>query len=189
MQYMQEDDLMQVVLQTGAIVEEMGRQAKQSIQHSQQATQTISQTANTIPNIVNQSIDKRMGDVTRELVSHVKQGIQTPIEIFANDVKTAKDPVFELIRRMEGQVVKLEKLNKFIMSKVLVVVGATMLLGVFGGAWLASYYRDIIIENKMNAEWVQLLNRADLIACEDQLCSKPDKGKKSINGYVVVAPK
>lgn len=186
---MQENDLMQVVVQTGAIIEEMGRQAKQNNQHSQQVTQNIAQTANTIPNIVIQAIDMRMGDVTRELVSHVKQGIQTPIEVFANDVNSAKDPMFELIRRMEGQAAKLEKLNKLIATKVLLVVGAAMLVLVFGGAWLASYYKDIIVENKMNSEWVQMLNRADLIACDDQICSRPDRSKKSINGYFVVAPK
>lgn len=186
---MQENDLIQVAVQTGAIVEEMGRQAKLNIQYNQQVTQSMAETANTIPNIVSQSIDKRMSDVTKELVGHVKQGIQAPIELFANDVKSAKDPIFELMRSMEGQVLKLEKLHKFVMTKVLVILAVALAIAVFGGAALAKHYKDIIIENKMNAEWVQMLNRADLIVCEDRLCSKPDKNRKAANGYVVVAPK
>jgi hypothetical protein len=167
-----EELIMGLAVQSGEIITRVAQQTSQVIQSNEQLIAQLKQLPEHTLKVVHTAVDQRMAQLGVEASRQVAQGVSVPLQDFAQNVKAMHEPVLNETRQLGQTFHKLRESAQGLFNKIHWSVGGSLAVLVFGSIGLLYFYQSSIRQTKMQADWVQALNRSDLSLCGDAICTK-----------------
>lgn len=135
-----------------------------------------------------QQLDSAVSQQKREMMQFVRENIQSELDSvlkgYAADMEEVRQKMVAQSSEFDTYLGFVNRKNRQLAFRSWLTVSVSLSVLLLGGVWLTYYYSQVIGKNKTAAETAQLVGRADLVRCGDELCAKTGKLQK--NGYRVV---
>ncbi len=192
---MDEQALTDLISKTAMLMEKFERNCVDINQRQQALTQHLSELAQKLPAVVQQSADSSMQRLPGQVLDKVQSGLEQPVSQYEKRLSEAGTKVGDGSHTLAQQIQRMERLHKHLIWKTAAVAIGSMLLVLVGGIWLSTHYYSIIRENQVAADLLKAYNSADVILCGkngDQLCAKVDRASTGYGDkgqYVPIEPR
>ncbi len=137
---------------------------------------------------VESKLDKSLGEQRKMIVEMVRQEVtrETSVAVsrYVADMEDARNQMAEQVREFNTYLQQVNEENKKISSRNVLTVSIVLAVMVIGAVALFFFFYHVLVRQKVDADMVHKINRADIVNCGDDLCAKT--GKASANGYRVI---
>jgi hypothetical protein len=168
---MDEHDLTLLLQKMAVVFEQLSRDGEL-------AQQDLRQCAERVPEMVRQSLQEQLHQITEDITVGVGRGLGQPLMDCEQQLSRAGDKARDATQVLADEFGRVETLHRHLIWKVSGVVLGALALVLGGAIWLSMYYIGVIRDNQVSAELLKAYNAADVALCEGRLCARI--GKKYI---------
>lgn len=135
-----------------------------------------------------QELDKSLSQQRQMMTSMVRDellvDVADSVRAYLGEMEIAKHQMSDQVREFNLYLNKVTSVNRQMASRSLLIMSVTLATLLIGALALIFFYADIIRRNKLDADMLERINRADMVRCGQELCVKT--GKLDANGYRIV---
>lgn len=172
-------DMKQVVGQTAALLEGFHRRTRDIDDRVEATRQSVDHLSQRVPEVIRRSVDAVVSKVPDRVAQDIRSRMDDVTATYERRLREASDDTRQAAEGVSKQLARLERLHRHLVWKVAGAVGGALVVLSVGAVLLGWHYKDIIHDNRIQAELMQAYNAADVRLCDGVLCANVDtKGHK-----------
>ncbi|WP_426285398.1 hypothetical protein [Luteibacter sp. E-22] len=180
---MREEGTKSAAMQMAMMVERLSRMSESMDARHREATKQQERTVQALPGIMRQAADVTLGAIAADATRTVRTGLNEPFSEVAREaaehqrvMQASTDAMVRIQRKLAG----------FVNKAVWLVVGvlAVLLSVLVVGGYLGWHYKQVIAQQRIEADLLRAYNQADVRLCGERLCARVGRTDKRYGDYV-----
>jgi hypothetical protein len=174
--------------QAAMLAERLSRVSEAMDARQRQTAEQQQRMVQAMPDVLRQSADQALGQLTAQAAQAVRQGLNEPIaSVSQQAAEHHKNMRASTSAMTQTQNSLAATINKLLWLTT--ALFATLLLISAAGSYLIWHYKQIVAQYQIEADLLRAYNQADVRLCGDQLCARVDRSDKRYGEYLPVKPR